>query len=134
VTINRLIELLEEVLGPQAHRIYADEQAGDVPVTHADTTDLETTVGFTPATAIEDGLARFASLGYSRGCWPGLLDAGVEGVRGVVSGHWRVRAGGVSARAGWAGWRAPRRGMKQRDGLWTVGGRPCVEMGCDGTA
>jgi UDP-glucuronate 4-epimerase len=62
VTINRLIELLEELLGRSAQRIEAAEQAGDVPVTHADTADLETAVDFRPKTAIEDGMGRFTEL------------------------------------------------------------------------
>jgi UDP-glucuronate 4-epimerase len=59
VTINRLIELLEGLLDRPAKRIHAGEQAGDVPATHADTADLELAVDFTPATSIEEGLARF---------------------------------------------------------------------------
>jgi UDP-glucuronate 4-epimerase len=59
VTVNRLIELLEESLGRPAERVHTREQLGDVPATHADTSDLETAIGFHPNTAIEDGLARF---------------------------------------------------------------------------
>jgi UDP-glucuronate 4-epimerase len=59
VTINGLIDLLEELLNRPAKRIHADEQAGDVPATHADTTDLEAAVDFAPSTGLEDGLARF---------------------------------------------------------------------------
>lgn len=71
VTINRLLELLEGVLGRPAHRVYAGAQPGDVPATHADTADLESAVGFSPATSIEDGLGYFAEwfLDYYRGRW-----------------------------------------------------------------
>lgn len=59
VTINRLIKLLEQLLDRPAHRIHTGEQFGDVPATHADTTDLEAAVAFSPITSIEEGLARF---------------------------------------------------------------------------
>lgn len=60
VTINRLIALLERLLDRPVHRIHAAEQLGDVPATHADTTDLEAAIAFSPSTSIEEGLARFA--------------------------------------------------------------------------
>ena len=35
-------------------------QLGDVPVTYADTTDLERDFGFKPKTSLRDGLGKFA--------------------------------------------------------------------------
>ena len=35
-------------------------QKGDVPVTYADTKDLEKDVGFKPSTPLREGLRRFA--------------------------------------------------------------------------
>lgn len=60
VTINRLIDLLGSVFDRPVRRIYEEEQLGDVPVTQADTSDLQDAIDFAPATCLEDGLAYFA--------------------------------------------------------------------------
>ncbi len=44
----------------EAHRRLVPMQAGDVPVTYADTSALEEDFGFKPATSLETGLRRFA--------------------------------------------------------------------------
>ena len=44
----------------EAHKRLVPMQAGDVPITYADTTALKTDVGFQPATSLRDGLRRFA--------------------------------------------------------------------------
>ena len=36
-------------------------QAGDVPYTYADTSDLMDDVGYKPDTSVEDGIARFVA-------------------------------------------------------------------------
>jgi len=55
-----VVSLLEKELGRTAIKEMLPMQAGDVPVTYADIDDLVREVGFRPATAIEDGIARFA--------------------------------------------------------------------------
>ena len=44
----------------EAHKKLVPMQAGDVPVTYADTSALETDLGFKPATPLREGLRRFA--------------------------------------------------------------------------
>ena len=44
----------------EAHKRLVPMQAGDVPVTYADTTALEQDFGFKPATPLRDGLRKFA--------------------------------------------------------------------------
>ena len=43
-----------------AHKELVPMQAGDVPVTYADVTDLERDIGFKPSTSLRDGLREFA--------------------------------------------------------------------------
>ncbi|MFM0794613.1 NAD-dependent epimerase/dehydratase family protein [Streptococcus suis] len=44
----------------EAHKKLVPMQAGDVPVTYADTSDLERDFGFSPSTTLREGLRRFA--------------------------------------------------------------------------
>lgn len=44
----------------EAHKKLVPMQAGDVPVTYADTSDLERDFGFRPKTSLRDGLRNFA--------------------------------------------------------------------------
>ena len=44
----------------EVHKEIVPMQAGDVPVTFADTTPLEQDFGFRPSTALKDGLRAFA--------------------------------------------------------------------------
>lgn len=55
-----VISVLEKEFGRTAITQMLPMQPGDVEATYADVTDLERDVGFKPATAIEDGIARFA--------------------------------------------------------------------------
>ena len=64
------VEILSEELGragvlPEdydfsAHKNLVPMQAGDVPITYADTSALERDFGFKPQTSLRDGLRRFA--------------------------------------------------------------------------
>lgn len=45
----------------EAHKKLVPMQAGDVPVTYADTSALEADMGFKPATPLREGLRRFAA-------------------------------------------------------------------------
>jgi UDP-glucuronate 4-epimerase len=53
------IEALEKALGVSAVKNYLPMQAGDVPVTSADTEELGRWVGFRPKTPVETGVQRF---------------------------------------------------------------------------
>ena len=44
----------------ESHKQLVPMQAGDVPVTYADTTPLEQDFGFKPNTSLREGLRRFA--------------------------------------------------------------------------
>lgn len=44
----------------EAHKEFVPMQAGDVPVTYADTTLLEEDFGFRPGTPLREGLRMFA--------------------------------------------------------------------------
>ncbi len=44
----------------EAHKKLVPMQPGDVPITYADTTALETDFGFKPSTSLRDGLRKFA--------------------------------------------------------------------------
>ena len=59
VTVNRLIELLEDALGRKAVRDYQSPQPGDVPVTYADISKARALLGYQPRILIEAGIPRF---------------------------------------------------------------------------
>ncbi|HET9902489.1 MAG TPA: NAD-dependent epimerase [Xanthobacteraceae bacterium] len=59
VELMYLVGLLEKELGRKADKVLLGMQPGDVPATYADIGDLETAVGFRPATSIEEGVRRF---------------------------------------------------------------------------
>ena len=58
VTLNELIRILEELLGVQAHVIYAAAKPGDVRHSLADITKAARVLGYVPKTEIEEGLRR----------------------------------------------------------------------------
>ncbi|MDQ1367846.1 MAG: UDP-glucuronate 4-epimerase [Acidimicrobiaceae bacterium] len=85
LTVNRLVALLEQLLGRTAVRIRGPEIPGDVPITHADVADLEEVIGFRPTWNAEDGLAQFVRwlLAYRAGAAPETGEAlGAAGTRG----------------------------------------------------
>ena len=59
VELMHFIEVLEEVLGRKAEKNLLPMQAGDVPATYADITDLERDVGFKPSTPLKEGISQF---------------------------------------------------------------------------
>ena len=59
VELLRYIEILEHCLGRKATMELLPLQAGDVPDTEADTSDLATDIGCTPGVSVEEGVARF---------------------------------------------------------------------------
>jgi UDP-glucuronate 4-epimerase len=58
--LTHVISVLEREFGRTAIKEMLPMQPGDVEATYADVADLERDIGFKPATAIEDGIARFA--------------------------------------------------------------------------
>ena len=57
--LMRYIEVLENELGKKAQLEMLPLQAGDVPDTFADCTDLETELGYSPKVNVEEGVANF---------------------------------------------------------------------------
>jgi UDP-glucuronate 4-epimerase len=60
VTVNRMIELLEEALGRKATIERCPPQPGDLPLTYADITKAQKLLGYQPTTPIETGIKKFA--------------------------------------------------------------------------
>ena len=61
VQLLRYIEVLEDCLGRKAQMELLPLQAGDVPDTEADVSDLITNVGYRPKVAVEEGVANFVA-------------------------------------------------------------------------
>jgi UDP-glucuronate 4-epimerase len=59
VELLRYIEVLEDCLGKKAEKTLLPLQAGDVPDTYAEVSDLVRDTGYKPDTAVETGVARF---------------------------------------------------------------------------
>ena len=55
------IGILEQALGKEVEKEFLPMQAGDVKATYADTTALESWVGFKPYTSLADGIVKFAN-------------------------------------------------------------------------
>jgi UDP-glucuronate 4-epimerase len=69
VALMHFIETLEEALGQRAEKRFLPMQPGDVPATHASTSDLQQDTGFAPRTALADGLQNWVQWyrSYTRG-------------------------------------------------------------------
>ena len=59
VELMKYIEAIESSLGIKGKYNMMDIQPGDVPITHADTAELEKHIGFRPKTSVEDGVSAF---------------------------------------------------------------------------
>jgi UDP-glucuronate 4-epimerase len=59
--LMRYIELIEEAVGRKAELNLLPLQPGDVPDTSADVEDLMRDVGYTPSTAVEEGVRNFVA-------------------------------------------------------------------------
>jgi UDP-glucuronate 4-epimerase len=59
VDLLAFIETIEKYTGKKARKEMLPMQAGDVPVTWADTRELEEDTGYRPETGIEDGVRNF---------------------------------------------------------------------------
>jgi UDP-glucuronate 4-epimerase len=72
VTLLRYIEAIESALGKKALKEFLPLQAGDVPDSFADVTELERSVGYRPGTPVDVGVARFVDwyVEFYRGSLP----------------------------------------------------------------
>ena len=61
VELLRYIEVLEDCLGRKAKMELLPLQAGDVPDTEADVSDLIADVGYRPRVPVEEGVAKFVA-------------------------------------------------------------------------
>ena len=61
VELLRYIEVLEQCLGKKAQMELLPLQAGDVPDTEADVSDLAANVGYRPVVQVEEGVANFVA-------------------------------------------------------------------------
>ncbi|MBA2350837.1 MAG: NAD-dependent epimerase [Pseudomonadota bacterium] len=61
VKLLTFIETIERALGRSAIKNLLPMQPGDVPSTAADIEDLRITTGFSPSTALQDGIANYAA-------------------------------------------------------------------------
>jgi len=59
ITLNELIDLIEEKTGQDIEIDQKPEQPGDVPVTYADISKAKEMLGYNPQTFIEEGLEKF---------------------------------------------------------------------------
>tara|TARA_A100001015_G_scaffold269101_1_gene320506 strand:- start:1473 stop:2489 length:1017 start_codon:yes stop_codon:yes gene_type:complete len=59
VTLRNFISAIENATGIKAIENLLPMQAGDVPITYADISDLQNEIGFSPSTSIEDGIGKF---------------------------------------------------------------------------
>ncbi len=59
VQLMLFVQTLEKALGITAHKVMKPAQPGDVTATFADTSELQSWVGFTPSTPLEVGAQRF---------------------------------------------------------------------------
>ncbi|NJD36179.1 MAG: NAD-dependent epimerase [Betaproteobacteria bacterium] len=59
VELMAYIEALEKAMGKTAKKNFLPLQDGDVPATHADTSELQRVTGFSPATPVTEGVRRF---------------------------------------------------------------------------
>ncbi|KAA0874360.1 NAD-dependent epimerase [Nitrincola tapanii] len=59
IELSRFIQAIETACGRKAEKIYLPMQPGDVPITYADTAQLEQLVHYKPTTTIETGIQAF---------------------------------------------------------------------------
>jgi UDP-glucuronate 4-epimerase len=59
VKLMDFVESIEQYLNKKAHKIFLPLQAGDVPMTYADISQLNNDFGFKPETTIQEGVQQF---------------------------------------------------------------------------
>ena len=58
VTVNAIIDMINEIVGKQVKPVYADERPGDVKHSLADITRAKNVIGFHPVVSFEEGLQK----------------------------------------------------------------------------
>lgn len=71
VSLMTLIRTIEGAVGKQAFICWLPEQAGDVPITFADISHAQRHLGYSPGTALKEGIARFVQWHRRIDAWPG---------------------------------------------------------------
>ena len=66
ISLNKMIETIEDALGIKAEKRYIEMQAGDVLKTYADISKAEKLIGYTPSVNFEEGIKRFVNW-YKKG-------------------------------------------------------------------
>jgi UDP-glucuronate 4-epimerase len=61
IAVIEFIQILEKIIGIKAIKEYLPMQDGDVELTYADTKPIEELTGFSPCTALSEGLSKFVS-------------------------------------------------------------------------
>jgi UDP-glucuronate 4-epimerase len=61
VTLMQFIEAIEDAVGVKAEKNFMPLQAGDVPATHADVSELQAWTGFKPAMPVPQGIKNFVA-------------------------------------------------------------------------
>jgi UDP-glucose 4-epimerase len=59
ISVNKVIEILENLTGKKAKIVYQQKQKGDVKDTYADITKAKNVLGYKPEVKIEEGLRRY---------------------------------------------------------------------------
>lgn len=59
ISLMDFVKAIEDELGIEAKKNFREMQAGDVYQTYADTSDLFTAIGYTPAVTVKQGVAEF---------------------------------------------------------------------------
>ena len=57
--LEKFIEIIEKNVGKKIKKKYQSAQKGDVKITFADTSKLESIINYKPETSIEKGLSNF---------------------------------------------------------------------------
>ena len=79
VKLTEFIGYIEQAVGKEAVKEFLPMQAGDVPSTFADVTDLMDDTGFRPNTPIQEGVGRFVE--WYRVCLQGEITSDLEPIQ-----------------------------------------------------
>ena len=59
ITLNEMVEMLEQALGKKSFKKYLPPQPGDMPKTYADISKARTLIGYSPRTDFQSGINNF---------------------------------------------------------------------------
>ncbi len=74
VTINRMIEMLEERIGKQAQIVHADFHPADVVANHADVSRAKQVLGWEPQVSLEEGMTRLVDWYMQERDWASQIE------------------------------------------------------------